>query len=330
MSVTKLPIAESPVKGLQYLAYTLGILLNYEECLPWFHSNYIQLTWSSDFTSPLTFFPNWFSTNPWLDVQVFKKDIIKSNHINIHNLIKNCIDCRIYFYASFDEFYVPHRSAYGKSHFHHDFLIYGYDSIQKEYILLGYTDKQIIETTKISFTQFEEAFFLNAVGTENVHLISKKEDFKYDFDLQLVYEMLDDYLNSRNSSERGRMYGNILTNRVFGLDIYKYLREYFELLIKSNIHWDIRALHILYEHKKCMVLRLEYLYNNNYIDDHSYLYDNYKYIENKTLEMRNLQLKYIITHDKSYLSKIVNTLFEIEQKEKKLLENLLDKVHNKL
>lgn len=330
MSRIQLPIGKSPVEGLQYLAYALNILLYYEECLPWFYSNYIQLVWNNDFTFSLTFFPNWFSTNPWLDVQVLKKDTIKANNINIHDLIMNCINSKMYFYASFDEFYVPHKHCYGKRHFQHDFMIYGYDSVQKEYLLLGYTDKQIFETTPISFAQLEEAFFLNAVGTENVHLISKKENFKYDFDLRLVYEMLGDYLNGRNSSERCRMYGDTLENRVFGLDIYKYLRQYFKLLVRANIYCDIRPLHILYEHKKCMVLRLEYMYNNNYIDDDSHLYDDCKCIENETLAMRDLQLKYTITNDKSCLNKIVNKLFEIEQKEKKLLENLLDKIHNKL
>jgi hypothetical protein len=159
MSIIQLPIAESPIVGLQCLAYALCILLNYKECLPWFYSNYIQLVWHSDFTSQLTFYPNWFNTNPMLDVQVLKKDTIKVNNINIHNFIMNCINHKSYFYAAFDEFHVPHRPSYGNRHFYHDFMIYGYDSIQKEYMLLGYTDRRIFEKTKISFAQFEKAFF---------------------------------------------------------------------------------------------------------------------------------------------------------------------------
>ncbi len=330
MSIIQLPLAKSPVEGLQYLAYILGILLYYEECLPWFYSNYIQLVWRSDFTSHLTFFPNWFSMNPWLDVQVFKKDTMKINNINIHHLITNCINSKIYFYSSFDEFYVPHKHAYGKKHFQHDFMIYGYDSIQKEYMLLGYTDKHTFETTRISFAQIEEAFFSNAFGTENVHLIGKKDNYKYDFDLQLVYEMLEDYINSRNSSERCRMYGEILTNRVFGFDVYKCMREYFNLLLNDTADFDIRPLHILYEHKKCMILRLKYMYENNFIEDCSHLYDNYRHIENEVLAMRNLQIKYAISKDKRFLNKIVDMLSKMEQKEKILIEELLGKIYNKL
>jgi hypothetical protein len=154
MNTKILPIAKTPIIGLQYLAYPLCVLLNYEECFPWFYSNYIQLLWCRDFSPHFTFYT---VTSPWLITQSISKDTIKKNNISIHSLIKNCIDSNIYLHSTFDEFYVPNRRSYGKKHFYHGVMIHGYG--QKEYYILGFSDRNIFETTKISFSEFEEAFF---------------------------------------------------------------------------------------------------------------------------------------------------------------------------
>lgn len=330
MSIVQLPMAESPIVGLQFIAYSLGIILNDKESLPWYYSNYIQLATGNTFRSTMTFYPSWFNTNPFLDVQAFKKEVMKYGNINIHSFIKDCIDHQTYFYSSFDEFYVPHRNYYGNRHFCHDFLIHGYDAAQQEYILLGFNENHFYESTKISFSQFEEAFFSETAMIEYVHLLKRKEGYKYDFDLPFVYEMLEDYYYSRNTSERYSKCSDVLTDRLWGLEVYKGLSGYFNSLINENARYDIRPLHILYEHKKCMVSRLKYMNDNGYINDYSYLYDNYINIENKTLVMRNLQLKYSATRDKQYLNNIIDILVEIEQKEKELLEIFLDKIRPKL
>lgn len=330
MSIVQLPLAQSPIIGFQYVAYGLGITLNDKESLPWFYSNYIQLVKGNNFRFSMNFYPTWFNFNPFLDVQAFKKEIMKYGNINIHSFIKDCIDNQIYFYSSFDEFYVPHRISYGNRHFCHDFMIHGYDTAQQEYILIGYNEKQLYETTRISFAQFEEAFFSETAIIEYAHLLSRKVGYKYDFNPQLVYEMLEDYFYCRNTSERYSKFSDVLTDKYWGLDIYKGLREYFNLLISNIARYDIRPLHICYEHKKCMVSRLQYMNDYGYISDYSYLHESYKNLETKSIVMRNLQLKYSATHDNQYIDSIINILTEMERKEKELLEILLDKVGRSL
>jgi len=330
MSIVKLPLAESPIIGLQYIAYTLGIVLNDEESLPWYYSNYIQLVSGNTFLSAMHFYPAWYHTIPFLIVQAFKKEITKFGNINIHKFIKDCIDNQLYFYSVFDEFYVPRRLSYGRRHFQHDFLIYGYDEAQQEYILAGFDENRFYRTTTVSFAQFEEAFFSEM--NEYVHLLKRNEGLKYNFNLKRVCELLEDYLYRRNTSERYSDGTSLeaISDRHWGLDVYKHLRGYFNSLINGDAWYDIRPLHILYEHKKCMVSRLEYMEKNNYISDCSYLIDSYKILENKSMVMRNLQLKYSATSDKKYLRSIVETLAEIEQKEEELLEILIDKIRKKL
>lgn len=328
MSIVKLPMAESPIVGFQHIAYALGIILNDEESLPWYYSNYVQLVSGNSFATPITFYPNWFDTNPFLDVQAFKKEIMKFGNINLHSFIKDCIDNKTYFYSAFDEFYVPQRNYYGNHHFCHNFLIYGYDMAQQEYIMAGFDERRFYGTTTITFAQFEDAFFSETSMREYVHLLKRKEGYKYDFNLQLVCETLEDYLYRKNTSERysNSIYGNIIADRHWGLDVYQRLSEYFGLLIGGNVLYDIRLLHVLYEHKKVMASRLKYMESSNYIDDCSYLHDGYRLLENKSMVMRNLQLKYSATLDNQYLKSIIDMLSQMELEEKELMEILIDKV----
>ncbi|MGI6668577.1 MAG: hypothetical protein ACOX4M_03895 [Acetivibrionales bacterium] len=332
MSVVKLPLAKSPIIGLQYIAYSLGITLYDKGSLPWYYSNFIQLFSGDTFNTAMDFYPAWFDTNPWLEYHVFQKEIMKYGNINLHGFIKDCIDHKIYFCSAFDEYYVPCRAFYRNKHYCHDFLIYGYDTARKEYLLMGFNEKRLYKSTRITFAQFEEAFFSGTAMPEYVHLVKRKEGFKYDFNLRLVCELLEDYLYRKNTSERytNSIRGTVLTGLCWGLDVYKRLRKYFNSLICGNVLYDIRPLHILYEHKKSMVSRLKYMYENNYIDDCSYLYEGYKSLEKETIMLRNLQLKYSATSDKKLLDRIVDTLTKIEKKEEGLLEILIGKVCKKL
>ena len=330
MGIVKLPIAESPVIGYQRLAYELGILLGYEECLPWFYCNFIQLKWNKELKSPVNFYCLWLTQNPLLGTQVIRKNMLQIHHINIHDFIMDCIGSREYFYSTFDEFYVPRRPDFGKRHFFHDFLIYGFDSVRKEYLLLGFDERQMYRTTSIRYDEFEKAFFSEEIGPEYIHLINKNVNARFEFDLQLIYEMLGDYLNGRNTSERYRMYNNPMKNFVFGMDIYEQLGMYFTLLGEGRFENDVKPLHILYEHKKCMVLRIEYMMKNHYIEPAPFLYDEYGKIAEDVLALRNLQLKYGITNEKKYLEQIVDALPYVQNKEKRLLRILSDMICKKL
>lgn len=326
MNNVQLPIAESPIVGLQYLANSLNILLNYEESLPWFYSNYIQLMSGTgfNFNCQLTFYPNWFSSIPLLKYHAIKVSELEPG-TDIIRFLTDCVDNKNYIYSDFDEFYIPDRRLYGKSHYLHDFFIYGYDAQQKEFYIMGFDQKREYKSSKIKFEHFERAFFSDVTRSQHIHMIEKRDNIKYDFNLQLVYDMLYDYLYCKNSSERFCTGSDVFINKLFGFDIYKYLVEYFERGCE-----DFRLLHVLYEHKKVMTPRLEYMFNNNYIDDIEFLYDGYKNLENELLNLRNIHLKYTITKSKLLSDKIVTKLQEIEPKERELVEVFIDKVQRKL
>ncbi len=331
----ELPVARSPIVGLQYLAYPLSIILNYQECYPWFYSNYIQLQWNKQLVPHFTFFMDENTgVKPWIDQFMLRKSILQRNNVDIHSFIINSINDEYYFHSYFDEFYVSSRNAYQTRHFIHDVMITGYDLDSKEYTMLGFSNNRVFEQSKISFEQFREAY--ESTGDSNnywedqIKLMRKTDDLKYDFDLLNVYDMLQDYLLSRDSSEKFRMYMNPKTDNVYGMQIYSYLRKYFNLLIDKKINYDLRPVSILHEHKLCMVMRLKYMFEQGYIRELPDVLEAYESIERASSMLYKLQLKHQFSSDPKSLLGAIDKLNEIELKEKQTLDILLEEIQKVL
>lgn len=342
--IKKLPIAKSPIIGLQYLAYPLCIILNYEECYPWFYSNYIQLQWNKDLVSKFTFYlpctekiPEMVFI-PWLDVQLMQKATSAANGVDIIRYIISSIDEGYYFYSHFDELFVPKRSSYKKKHFIHDFMITGYDTDKKLFYVLGYSSNAVFETTEIKFEQLEEALFSHVEEEDKaaswlhntIILLRKTDSCTYGFDLGNVYCSLQDYLLKTDSGKIFSMFEKPKGEHVYGIDVYSYLRKYFNLLIDNKIGYDFRPIHTLYEHKKCMSMRLGYMASNCNIKDIDGIQSAYFNIENTALDARNLQIKYMMDSNPKNLLKIIEKLDEMESLEVQTLEVLLGNIQKAL
>lgn len=91
---------------------------------------------------------------------------------------------------------------------------------------------------------------------------------------------------------------------------------------ESKVKLDVRAFHLLWEHKKLMSLRLEFLYQKNLIREHSYV-EEYKKIEKEMLLIRNNALKYNLVKDTKILDWIDSKLFSSTETEKEILEAIV-------
>ena len=323
-----LPVAESPIRCLQYLSYPLNILANDNDYLPWFYSNYIQLAWNRDLSSLLTFYyfgdvPDWRNIL-WIDYQSFHKNIFALNNIDISSFIVNSINEGWYFYTSYDEFYIPDTLVYNTQHFIHDFLIYGYNLEDQTYSILGYTRDMVMRKRKIGFGDFRKAF-LAGINDYRVILMKKRKNFYYNFDIRNVYAMLSEYLYAKDTSMNYSAYRNPDPDKVYGMEIYKYLKMYFE----KPDSFDMRPLHLFYEHKKCMTQRIKYMNANGFLIHCEYLNDIFIKIEAKCLILRNIQLKYIVTKNKRNIEKILHELHEIETAERNGIEIALEEIKQK-
>jgi hypothetical protein len=109
------------------------------------------------------------------------------------------------------------------------------------------------------------------------------------------------------------------------LDVYKYLRAN---LIQFCT--DYRSLHVLWEHKNCMLSRIVYLNEKGYLDEESYIYLHKSYSEmiKTCLIMRSTQIRYAASRDRvkdgHLLEKILNELDNIALFEKEVMEYMLN------
>ena len=318
----ELPLVQSPIIGYQHHVYPLSILLNYNECLPWFYSNYIQLEANLTAGSAFNFVYSWYNRNPWFCHEMLFLDTLTNNNINVLEFITNCIDLGKYVETSINHFYIPDSNFYKQKALIHDILIYGYDRSKKVIYTYGYLNNEL-KKSELTYDDFLQAF-MNSGQNLHINLLKKTNDFSYAFDIQWVIDQIEDYVFSRNTYERFRMYRNPPCNSIFGLDTYKYLIDYLEALnLKKTDIYDIRHLQILYEHKKCMVKRIQYMIEVNIRGNLDKYYKEYEKIRRSTYRIRTSFLKLKFSRNTNILEKAILELTQVSKIEKMILEELL-------
>ena len=366
MSGKILPFKKSPVIGFLGHAYVLGVLTNYEECMPWFYSNYIQLYISNVYINldqyRLDFFPDIlmiFSGVPWLEYQSADKRALRNNNTDINKFVMDHIDRGFYFFAYVDDFYVPDMGTYQSRHITHDIMIYGYNPEEETFNFAGFDKEQKFQFSKISFNEFDMAFNQPVEQDKQnyVNLFRKIDNSdkckcdlrsaKCDFDLRFVIDMLSDYLYSSNSYKKLRVLNSeeescghksqeslpqlfqaefFQDEGIYGIAIYEYLIKYIDLLIDGKVGQDVRPFHILWEHKKCMVMRIKYLQYNGYMDISSPSHDACVTLQTKAEILRNAFIRYTLTEKTEALEKMKAYLREISEMEQVILKNMIDEL----
>ncbi|MBN2531402.1 MAG: hypothetical protein JXB88_00850 [Spirochaetales bacterium] len=338
MKRLELPIRIPPVTGLHFHAFQLSVVFSYENFIPWFYSHYIQV-FGIENPDGVPWY-NFVSYNAWengipcfLQVHKINRDVVLANNINIVEFVKNYIERGWYTYIGIDDFYIPFRSSYQKNRQPHDIFLYGYDTEKKSFNTAGFNEEEVFSFNQLSFDDFEKAYYYDISNVDKdlfecfdfVTLLKPIKDAKFDFDVTLTKELLNDYIHSIDTTEKLRIVRTPKQNYIYGMKTYLILKKYFQSMLNTGLELDIRPVHLFWEHKKCMLLRIKYMNENGFIKLPG-LYNDYMEIEQKALGMRNLMLKYEVSNDSRCIMKIINTLDEIEKKELPLLSNLLEEL----
>lgn len=301
--------------------------------LNWYFSNYIQLYCYKDFSMhgiPLDFNVgmhkdgDFYFHCPYLVAQNIRYSLLErleKMKINIIEFIICFIDDDNYIDVELDEFYVPDRDAFETLHRAHSNLIFGYDRLNRTFDISGYTSGSIYKSGKITFEQFEKAY-IRSFDTK-ISLLKPHSYYTFTFNIETVKQQLIGFLNSSDTLADLAINRNPQIDIVYGLDVYDYLIQ--NLLYARN---DIRPLYLIYEHKKIMLMRLQYMNRHNIIssDLFDYIYPEYKALEKLALVARNLHLKNIATHSIKYMDKIIESLKIIKNKEKNLVSLLISSI----
>lgn len=330
----ELPIQMPISKCYQFSAYPLSIIANYDKSRGWIFTNYIQTCIHENFLTapvPFKFYEFDYTLNPWLKVNRLDRSLFPLFRTSLTDFTINCLSEGKYVYLNLDEFFVPNRPAYQNYHMTHDVLVIGFDEEQKYFSILGYTEEHVFDKTTISFADFEVAYAsLDQIENDchQIYLYEYNKEGHYSFQPGLVAEAVEDYLLSRNTA---RKYGALAEpehDLVFGLNTYPVLAAHVEhIAANPNDPIDIRLLHLLWEHKHFMTLRVKYMGELGCLKgDADGLHHSFEAIEKESLQARDMLIKYYFSKNKSLLQMINGKLEQVRQAESVQLQRLLDSI----
>lgn len=207
--------------------------------------------------------------------------VVSGEYINVH----------------LDEFYLTHKDYYQTRHFVHENLIYGFDDEKQELYAYGIATRQQTQQYTISYLEFLTAYekgklfyfcgaeYLDQEGYAPVLLCKVKEIPEYVFSFQEMQEKLKAYLHPKPEEKVGE------DIHVYGRDIYTWITR--ELTGETDYGIvDFRVFHLLYEHKKCILRRMEYLQENHLLpEEYRGVVADYASIVNAFQSMRLIYLK---------------------------------------
>ncbi|GBF75599.1 hypothetical protein PA598K_04017 [Paenibacillus sp. 598K] len=303
--------------------------------LNWYSSNYIQLYGYKDFSMhqmPFDFNVgmhvdrNFFTFCPYLRTQMIWLPLIErleNNGNDIIDLIISFLEDGNYVDVDLNEFYVPDRRAYQKYERPHTNLIYGYDREKKVFDLVGYASGNLFRTSKLTFAQLRSALMRS--HDNNILLLKIHPYYNYGLNTKMIKRQLADHLNSTDILAHASISRNYEPNISYGLAAYDCLIENYPLHQR-----DIRPLHVVYEHKKLMQIRLTHLHCEGAINDSAFqlLNEGFKELEKLSIMCRNAQLINRTSKKTKNIDKILKRIEEIKNGERDLMPVLLGALGN--
>lgn len=306
---------DPPIRTYLHYAHPHGILMMNPERMSWVLNHYIQVRYTKASREKerdqLEFDTCIYNFWPVLQCLFIHPNDLIEEGIGIVPFIKKMLDDGYVVRAVVDEFYIERRSAYQSFHFIHHIMISGYNEEQAIFYVNGYTDKRRYEMTISSIANFLKG--LELTGKESLAFF-KDSGYPYIAQRSIILEQMVRYVNSVND-DKDR------PNAIYGMDAYKLFETRMEEFICCG-SIDIRPFHLLYEHKKMMLVRIQYMLERQPLCGE--LIREYEQIVELAVTLRNLILKYELTSKKHELSRAHWLLCEIIAREKNFFEQFLD------
>ena len=318
-----LPITNPIITSYMSYAPALSVLCNYAQCDGWIYSNFINLygEYYDSGATPLRFHPEFPAApkNPFLDLYLAPRDILLHNSQNIVEFFIYSITNGYYIITDYDEFYVEFTDNYQKNHFKHQIFIYGYDNNSATFCTAEFFENRAYAFRRVSYNQIENSL-MQYNDLEKFDIWVTLFEFKnadYTFDRELFFISIKDYLLSKSSTiswEESKFCQ--LNNITCGINNYKKIITYLTRLKNGDVFCkDIRALYVLCDHKKLMISRLNYIFENNILDFDKQTFKIFHNLQKICLLNKSLFIKYMISDNVKILTKIIDNIKFIEENE---------------
>ena len=165
-------------------------------------------------------------------------------------------------------------------------------------------------------------------GTRGLYVIFKNTDTcYYDVDTTLIRDTLREYLNSQDTKNHFRMMRNRFNDTTFGVEVYDVaLDRIMKQMQSEEPDFDIRALHVMYDHKVLMLERIKYLMANGYLNYDADLIAEYEEVVKNMQAARNLLIKISINEDVAEAARFKDYFRIAKEKEVAVLLEVLSRL----
>ncbi|QLG40049.1 hypothetical protein HW560_19325 [Paenibacillus sp. E222] len=342
MNALQLPVLNPPLKGFLRWAYTLSITSAHEETIPWYYSNFIQLSCKKTFLEDgrqfyIDFFrgqPNELNfNNPFLLTCSVNYTILEHLALDawpqfFTDQIRNGYYCVVFL----DEAKLTPAAAYQQEPFPHHLFLYGFDWDNRFFDASMFDHTGVYRNVQIPFKEFLDAIhsmrhLLREGLTADHHTYFYKYEphSPYPFDRIVALDQLHDYLNGE--THLNRINYNPDNEQAFGINVYDYLQMYYDAVESNDPRLgdrnDVRHLHVLWEHKKMMSERIAYLIEEGMIPYDEELVNGYQDITTRAMKLRDQYIRHEIREDKAVFARIKLRLEQFRKEEPVLLQRLI-------
>ncbi|CAM2833758.1 hypothetical protein HP548_17020 [Paenibacillus taichungensis] len=342
MNAVQLPVLNPPLKGFLRWAYTLSITSAHEETIPWYYSNFIQLSCKKTFLEDgRQFYIDFFRGKP--NELNFNNPFLLTCSVNYTILEHLALDAWPHFFADqirsgyycvvfLDEAKLPPAAAYQQEPFPHHLFLYGFDWDKRFFDASMFDHTGVYRNVQIPFTEFLDAvhsmrYLLREGLTADHHTYFYKYEphSPYPFDRIVALDQLHDYLNGDTHLNRINYIPD--DEQAFGIDVYDYLQMYYDAVESNDPRLgdrnDVRHLHVLWEHKKMMSERITYLIDEGIIPYDEELVNGYQDIATRAMKLRDQYIRHEIREDKAVFAKVRLRLEQFRKEEPVLLQRLI-------
>ena len=307
----KLPVADPPIKSLNHHAFYLSIILNDERMLPYLYNNFIKL-------KKLDWFDGRVETEPGIDESyrnIYSKGFTFRNSLDffdasdsldyIIELNNKMLKEGYYILGEFDEYYIPHKSAYRRFHFVHNYLIVGVCEEERYYYAMGYNNinGQLSKygEQKITFEEYKNALAIRkeAYSTDGLYWRSLNYlQYKYpetgcELNPAKIREQLNNFVGS----------GEYNPEPDEGINMFQYMADHI------NDHtFDLRNYRMIMEHANIMSDRAKFMNEKGLLNNYNLLSEKLLTVKKTAEILFNLSIKYLIGGNARIIEQIRSTL----------------------
>ncbi|OPZ86371.1 MAG: Gramicidin S synthase 1 [Firmicutes bacterium ADurb.Bin419] len=334
---------------ITYLCHSLAIcvILADERLHPWYYEHYIKLYTEKQANGMLImdFLEERAPYNEVIQEVYLGYELLK-DVTNINNYVIDKINSGYYVIINVDEYYIPAKLAYKKKHYVHHSLVYGYDNEQRKFKAIGFNAEQMFAKMDFEYDLFSQAFESGKLyykgsapwaETNAIELLRTKNFMQeYPFSLERFRTSLEEYVTSKEDfrivfDQRLDQYYLGSEQLKYGMDVYDGVIEHLMKLMEGMITIDYRAVHLMFEHKKSVYTRLQYV-NGKYagLIGLEELTNEYQKVVEIVDSARRLFLKhtfsgdndYNLVPDKEVVAQIIEKLGEARDMEKQVLTEI--------